>query len=103
MSGTRFRAVVITAAVLLVLADAATAFAIWITNPPAAAGVATSPARGFAGRRPYRFGPGRAAAIGYLTGAAAVAVATSPAPDDDSCWFYTDPSQSAGYWDDCPQ
>lgn len=109
MSRNQFRAILITAAIVIVLADAASAFAIPVLPKPSDPGVAAQQVRG--GFR--RIGPegegiigrdiGARRALGWLAGAEALAVATSPAPDDDSCWFYTDPSQSVGYWGDCPQ
>ena len=42
------------------------------------------------------------AAIGFVTAATAAAWAgTAPAPG--MCWYYTDPSQTQGFWDYCPQ
>ena len=109
MSRNQFRGILITAAIVIVLADAASAFAMPVPPEPSPAGVAAQQARG--GFR--RIGPeadgvigrdiGARRALGYLAGAEALAVAASPAPDDDSCWFYTDQSQSVGYWGDCPQ
>lgn len=116
MSRIQFKTIVITAAVVIVLADAASAFAFSPASKPSSAGVVAQEARGGLGvgggggfRRigPEGMAVGRdiagRRAIGWLAGADAFAVATSPAPDDDSCWFYTDPSQSVGYWGDCPQ
>jgi hypothetical protein len=52
----------------------------------------------------YRWGPGGAiaagAAIGVLAAGAAVAYAGSP-PAPGLCWYYTDPSYRAGFWDAC--
>jgi hypothetical protein len=52
----------------------------------------------------YRWGPGGAiaagAAIGVLAAGAAVAYAGS-APAPGLCWYYTDPSYRAGFWDAC--
>ena len=68
-------------------------------------------------RRPYVIGPGyrvarpwwrpgtavaAGAAIGFIGAAAAVAWAGQP-PAPGYCWYYTDPSQQAGFWDVCPQ
>ncbi|WP_363346713.1 hypothetical protein [Methylocystis echinoides] len=58
-------------------------------------------------RRPaYGWAPGGAiaagAAIGVLSAAAAASYATSAAPADGLCWFYTDATYSAGFWDACP-
>jgi hypothetical protein len=62
---------------------------------------------GYAGwARPgwYRWGPGGAiaagAAIGVLAAGAAVAYAGQP-PAPGLCWYYTDPSYRAGFWDAC--
>jgi hypothetical protein len=53
----------------------------------------------------YYWAPGGAiaagAAIGFVTAAAAVAWAGAP-PADGYCWYYTDPSQTQGFWDVCP-
>jgi len=55
--------------------------------------------------RPYRWAPGGAiaagAAIGFVTAASAAAWA-GPPPQPGLCWYYTDPSQRAGFWDACP-
>ncbi len=58
-------------------------------------------------RRPYYgWRPGGAiaagAAIGFLTAATAAAYASSAAPGPGLCWYYTDASYSAGFWDNCP-
>jgi hypothetical protein len=58
-------------------------------------------------RRPtYGWGPGGAiaagAAIGFMSAAAAAAYATSAAPAAGLCWYYTDASGQAGFWDTCP-
>lgn len=108
MSRNQFRVIVVAAAIVIVLADAASGFAVPLMSAPEAGGVAATPARGGLRRMgPDGFAVGRnieaRRAIGYLAGAEALAVATVPAPDDDSCWFYSDPSQSVGYWGDCPQ
>jgi hypothetical protein len=42
------------------------------------------------------------AAIGFVTAATAVAWAGA-APAPGMCWYYTDPSQTQGFWDYCPQ
>jgi len=56
--------------------------------------------------RPYRWAPGGAiaagAAIGFVTAATAAAWASAP-PEPGLCWYYTDPSQRAGFWDTCPR
>jgi hypothetical protein len=53
----------------------------------------------------YRWGPGGAiaagAAIGFV-GAAAAASWAGAAPGPGLCWYYTDPSQTQGFWDACP-
>jgi hypothetical protein len=52
----------------------------------------------------YRWGPGGAvaagAAIGVLAAGAAVAYAGAP-PAPGLCWYYTDPTYRAGFWDAC--
>ncbi len=58
-------------------------------------------------RRPaYGWSPGGAiaagAAIGFLGAAAAAAYASSAAPAPGLCWYYTDATYSAGFWDACP-
>jgi hypothetical protein len=68
-------------------------------------------------RRPYVIGPGyrvarpwwrpgtavaAGAAIGFIGAAAAYSWAGQP-PAPGYCWYYTDPSQQAGFWDICPQ
>ena len=57
-------------------------------------------------RRPYYgWAPGGAiaagAAIGVLSAAAAAAYASTPAPARGLCWYYTNPSDTAGFWDVC--
>jgi hypothetical protein len=56
--------------------------------------------------RPYRWAPGAAvatgAAIGFLGAAAATSYYSSPPPAPGLCWYYTDPSGRAGFWDVCP-
>jgi hypothetical protein len=51
----------------------------------------------------YRWNPGGAiaagAALGFLT-AATVSWATPPQPG--LCWYYTDQTRRAGFWDACP-
>ncbi len=53
----------------------------------------------------YWWRPGGAiaagAAIGFVTAATAVAWAGA-APGPDMCWYYTDASRTAGFWDACP-
>jgi hypothetical protein len=41
------------------------------------------------------------AAIGVLTASSAAALA-GPGPGAGYCWYYTDPSQTQGFWDQCP-
>jgi hypothetical protein len=52
----------------------------------------------------YYWRPGGAivagAAIGFVTAATAAAWAGAP-PASGMCWYYTDPSQRAGFWDVC--
>lgn len=56
--------------------------------------------------RPYRWSPGGAiaagAAIGFLGAAAAAAYYSAPPPAPGLCWYYTNPSRTAGFWDVCP-
>jgi hypothetical protein len=56
--------------------------------------------------RGYRWAPGGAiaagAAIGFIAAAGAVAYATTQPPAPGLCWYYTDPSRRAGFWDVCP-
>jgi hypothetical protein len=53
----------------------------------------------------YWWRPGGAvaagAAIGFVAAATAVAWAGA-APGPNMCWYYTDPSRTAGFWDACP-
>ena len=42
------------------------------------------------------------AAIGFIAGASAVALA-GPAPRSGYCWFYTTPARTTGFWDWCPR
>ena len=53
----------------------------------------------------YTWRPGGAiaagAAIGVVAAASALAYADSP-PAPGSCWFYTDPGKTQGFWDVCP-
>nr|WP_246088871.1 hypothetical protein [Phreatobacter stygius] len=53
----------------------------------------------------YWWRPGGAiaagAAIGFVAAATAVAWAGQP-PTPNSCWYYTDPSRTRGFWDACP-
>jgi hypothetical protein len=52
----------------------------------------------------YYWRPGGAiaagAAIGFVTAATAAAWAGAP-PAPGSCWYYTDPSRTQGFWDVC--
>jgi len=52
----------------------------------------------------YRWAPGGAiaagAAIGVLAAGTAIAFAGQP-PAPGLCWYYTDPSQTQGFWDQC--
>jgi hypothetical protein len=52
----------------------------------------------------YRWAPGGAiaagAAIGVLAAGAAIAFAGQP-PAPGLCWYYTDPSRTQGFWDQC--
>lgn len=54
-------------------------------------------------RRYWRPGAAIAAgaAIGFVTGAAAVSLAGTP-PQPGQCWFYTSPARTTGFWDVCP-
>jgi hypothetical protein len=53
----------------------------------------------------YRWAPGGAiaagAALGFIAAAAAASWAGAP-PPPGYCWYYTDPSQTQGFWDVCP-
>ena len=53
----------------------------------------------------YRWRAGGAiaagAAIGFVTAATAAAWAGA-APCPNCCWYYTDPSRTQGFWDQCP-
>jgi hypothetical protein len=53
----------------------------------------------------YRWRPGGAiaagAAIGFVGAATAAAWAGAP-PAPGSCWYYTDPGRTQGFWDVCP-
>ncbi len=55
--------------------------------------------------RPYRWRPGGAiaagAAIGFI-GAIAAAQYYGQPPAPGLCWYYTNPSRTAGFWDECP-
>jgi hypothetical protein len=41
------------------------------------------------------------AAIGFVAGASAVAIAGSP-PRSGYCWYYTNAARTTGFWDVCP-
>jgi len=41
------------------------------------------------------------AALGFVSAAAAASWAGA-APGPNLCWYYTDPSRRAGFWDACP-
>jgi hypothetical protein len=42
------------------------------------------------------------AAIGFVAGATAVAIAGSP-PRSGYCWYYTNAARTTGFWDVCPR
>lgn len=69
---------------------------------------ALRPVPGMRWARPgwYNWRPGGAiaagVALGFIAAASAAAYATSPAPEPGMCWYYTDPSRTAGFWDYCP-
>lgn len=54
----------------------------------------------------YHWGAGGAvaagAALGFIAAATATAYATSAPPAPGMCWYYTDASRHAGFWDYCP-
>ena len=53
----------------------------------------------------YRWAPGGAIAAGAALGfiaAATVGAWAGPPPGPGYCWYYTDPSQTQGFWDVCP-
>jgi hypothetical protein len=58
------------------------------------------------GRPAYRWPVGGAiaagAAIGFVTAAGAAAYISSQPPAPGLCWYYTDASRRAGFWDNCP-
>lgn len=65
-----------------------------------------APARGVVVVAPHRYWrPGGAiaagAAIGFVAGATAVALAGTP-PKPGYCWYYTSPAKTTGFWDVCP-
>jgi hypothetical protein len=54
----------------------------------------------------YWWRPGAAvaagAALGFVTAAAATAYVGQP-PASGSCWYYTNPQRTQGFWDVCPR
>jgi hypothetical protein len=71
--------------------------------------VASRPGYGYGGwTRPaaYWWRPGGAiaagAALGFVTAAAATAYVGQP-PAPGSCWYYTNPQRTQGFWDACPR
>jgi len=68
-------------------------------RPPARRGVVV-----VTPRRYWRPGAAIAAgaAIGVVTGTAAVALAGTP-PLPGQCWYYTSPARTTGFWDVCPR
>jgi hypothetical protein len=55
--------------------------------------------------RPYRWRPGTAIAVGAaigVIGAASAAAYYGQPPEEGLCWYYTNPSRTAGFWDVCP-
>jgi hypothetical protein len=54
----------------------------------------------------YWWRPGAAVAAGAAAswiGEEAVASSVGPAPGPDMCYFYTDTTKTAGFWDICPE
>ncbi len=43
------------------------------------------------------------AAIGFVAGATAVAMAAGSPPKPNQCWYYTNPARTTGFWDVCPR
>ena len=91
--------------------------ALWSSTAACASTAPSSSAdRGlYRGRYVYRGGPwvrprnywwplGGAVAAGAALGmvAASSAAWAGPAPGPGYCWYYTDPSQRQGFWDQCP-
>lgn len=87
-----------------------------VGGPPRFARPGHGPGFGWRPRRPYVIGPGYrvarpwwrpgtavavGAALGFLAAGSAIAWAGQP-PGPGYCWFYTDPSHRAGFWDVCP-
>jgi hypothetical protein len=67
-----------------------------VAKPPVAVG-------GWARPGWYRWAPGGAIAAGAAIGFVIAATATwATPPRPGLCWYYTDPSQRDGFWDDCP-
>lgn len=65
------------------------------------------PPRGVVVVNPRRYWvPGGAvaagAALGFIAGASAVAIAGSP-PRPGYCWYYTNPARTTGFWEPCPR
>ncbi len=51
----------------------------------------------------YRWSPGGAVAAGAALGFVSAAIATwATPPRPGLCWYYTDPTEQDGFWDDCP-
>ena len=50
---------------------------------------------------PQAFGAAGGAAIGVIGAASAAAYYGQP-PEEGLCWYYTNPSRTAGFWDVCP-
>ena len=54
----------------------------------------------------YYWRPGGAvaagAALGFIAATAAYGIATTTAPADGMCWYYTDWTRTSGFWDVCP-
>ncbi|MBX4870849.1 hypothetical protein [Rhizobium bangladeshense] len=70
-----------------------------VVRPPVRRGVVV-----ITPRRYWRPGTAIAAgaAIGFVTGAAAVSLAGTP-PQSGQCWYYTTPAKTTGFWDVCPR
>jgi hypothetical protein len=66
----------------------------------------TVPAGGWYRPQSYWWRPGAAvaagAALGFVTAAAATSYVTSQPPAVGSCWYYTNPQRTQGFWDACP-
>lgn len=51
----------------------------------------------------YRWSPGGAIAADAALGFVSAAIATwATPPRPGLCWYYTDPTEQDGFWDDCP-